>query len=87
MPISTTKINPYIQLFILAAVLAAAVYAFLFLKTYFYPAITGSQTILELQKNRASDTINLEQFNNLIKNIGEKTAAKTNELPVSDPFK
>lgn len=87
MKTSIRKIYFYTQLFILTAILAVAIFTFLFLKTYFYPAITGSETILGLQKNIAADAINLEQFNKLLENINEKTSPKTNEPLVGDPFK
>jgi hypothetical protein len=87
MKISTRKIDSCIRIFLLAAFLAAAIYLFLFLKTYFYPSITGSQTMLVMQKNMAAETINLERFNELIKNINEKTLPETNQSPISDPFK
>lgn len=86
MKITAKKINPYLQAFIILTALACGSYAFLFLKTYFYPAITGSQTIIGLQKNMASQTISLSEFNELIKNIDKKTAPEAQPLPIGNPF-
>ena len=87
MKITAKKIRPYIKIVLLLALGAAMVYVFLFLENYFYPAITGTQAISVLQKNMALNSINLKQFERLVKNINEKTASFTSATVIINPFK
>jgi len=87
MQITAKKIRPYVQTFFYAAILATCLGIFLFLKTYLYPAITGSQTILELQKSMTTETIDLNKFDELIKNINKKTSPLPSQEKINDPFK
>ena len=85
--ITAKKIRPYVKIVLLTAVLIAAAYVFLFLRDYFYPAITGAQTISTLQKNMAISSVNLNQFEGIVNNIDKKTASGTTAAFVANPFK
>lgn len=66
-------ISKYI--FIIISVLFAVVIYFLFsfLYNYFYEAITQADMILVLNKEVASESIDINKFENIVKNLDKKT--------------
>jgi hypothetical protein len=86
MQITAKKIRPYFKILSIVAVLATAAVIFWFLKYYFYPAITGSQTIYALQKNMAAEVIDVTKFNALLEKSREKTKLPSNTDFGTDPF-
>ena len=86
MKITAKKIRPYVKIILLLAAGGTMVYVFLFLENYFYPAITGAQTISALQKNMAVSPVNLGQFEDIVDKLNKKTASSTNPAAVIDPF-
>jgi hypothetical protein len=86
MKITAKKIRPCVKIILLLAAGGTMVYVFLFLENYFYPAITGAQTIFTLQKNMAVSPVNLGQFEDIVDKLNKKTASSTNPAAVSDPF-
>ena len=74
MIITIKKIRPYVKVLSFAAVIAAGAYLYFFVNDYFYPALTGSQTVLSLQKNIAAQAIDVSKFNNLLEAISQKTS-------------
>jgi hypothetical protein len=87
MKITAKKIRPYLKITLLIALATTVVYVFLFLKTYFYPAITGTQTISVMQKNMVVSPLNLKQFEDIVNNINKKTTPPSDTEPIVDPFK
>jgi hypothetical protein len=86
MIISAKKLKPYFKVFLILAFLSSAGYVFWFLTNFFYPTITGSQTISTLRKNMAAEAINLAEFEALLNKINEKTKAPPESGAISDPF-
>ena len=87
MQITAKKLRPYIKTITYLAVASACFGVFFFLKTYFYPTITGSQTIIGLQKNMTTETVNIKEFNNLVDSINKKNSETETTSPAADPFK
>jgi hypothetical protein len=88
MKITAKKIRPYIKIMLILVFGSAVVFTFLFLKYYFYPALTGARVIYVLQKDMAVSPINLNQFEALVNNIDKKNSSSTaNETIINDPFK
>jgi hypothetical protein len=80
------KIRPYTKALLAAAVLGMVGYLFFFWQNDFYPALTGSQSTITLQKNAASQSVDVNKFDSLVKKISQKTATTTQENAINNPF-
>lgn len=67
------RIKFYINLMTILIIIVAFAYTFLFLYRDFYLVMTQSEEILVLQRKVSIDTIDVEQFNKVIKKIKEKS--------------
>jgi len=75
MQIVLKKIKYYIKIILIAALLADVIFVFYFLDYYFYPALSGSQTVFTLQKNSAAQTVDVKKFNQLANQIAQKSSS------------
>jgi hypothetical protein len=80
------KIRPYAKALLAAAAIGAVGYLFIFWQNYFYPVLTGSQSVLSTQRNLASQAVDVKKFNALVENISQKAATTTQENPINNPF-
>jgi hypothetical protein len=87
MTITIKKIRPYVKVLLFIAAIAAGAYIFFFLNNSFYPALTGSQVVFSLQKNMASQIVDIKKFNNLVGNISQKTSSSSEPGLINNPFK
>lgn len=89
----TTKINlkiPQLKIVSYLAVLIIFVLALFlswnFLHENFYLTIGQSQGIMSPPKNITKETIDIKNFENVIKKIEDKTAAKEDVSNIKNPF-
>ena len=87
MQITVKKIRPYIKVLLLTTVIAAGVYIFFFLKNDFYSTFANSQTFFTLQKNITNQIVNINEFNDLVDKISQKTSSSSEPNALNDPFK
>jgi hypothetical protein len=75
MQIVSKKIKYYVKIFLIAALLADIIFIFYFLDYYFYPALSGAETVFTLQKNTATQTVDLKKFNQIADKISQRSSS------------
>jgi|WetSurMetagenome_2_1015567.scaffolds.fasta_scaffold503562_1 hypothetical protein len=81
------KIRPYVKALLAAALLGTFGYLFFFWQNDFYPALTGSQSALTLQRNLAAQTIDVKKFKILADKINQTASTTTSTASTSNPFR
>jgi hypothetical protein len=74
--ISINKVLGIVQILVIISACLGLIYITYFLYNNFYIALTESQIIIDLRDKVAVETVNAKKFDNIIKNIDNKTTQK-----------
>lgn len=83
--LSAQKIEKYIYFLLTITALSCLFWASMFLYDKFYLSITQSKEVVVLKEKVAPETIDINAFENIIKNIKEKTGERNAGIS-SNPF-
>jgi len=79
--LSSKKIFKYLMIIVVLLTIGSIFYTANYLYDHFYLVITESQVIVLSDDNISIDTINIKKFDNLIKNIEDKTNSPASTIP------